>query len=66
MDQSSLVECPERVRLSRDVAVAVQAVYQATGGDRTALGYGVTLSETRKAERSAIRALDEHRKAHGC
>jgi hypothetical protein len=61
-----MTDCPERVRLSQELYLAVQAVYDATAIDRKRLDYASTLSQARNSERREVTALDEHRRRHGC
>lgn len=50
--------CPERLRLSEAVTIATNEVYKAKSSKEKA--------KARKAEREAIRALNEHRNEHDC
>ena len=65
--------CLVRIQLSENVSKAVQAVYQAkydlSGAVRDRLSldsFSLHLTEARKAERNAVKLLDEHRKQHQC
>ena len=65
--------CEEQVRLAREVAKAVEGVYDAKAGQGRAAKEGrniadlaLILAEARKTEREAVAALDTHRKEHGC
>lgn len=51
-------ECPEKLKLSAAVVKAVDAVYNAKSS--------VEKTKARIAEREAVKALDAHRKEHGC
>jgi hypothetical protein len=50
--------CAEKLRLSKAVVKAVEVVYNV----KTPEGK----MKARAAEREAVKALDEHRKQHGC
>jgi pantothenate kinase len=65
--------CKIVAKLAHDVADAVAKVYKARGRLDTAKGdkadtspHIVALAGARKAGRSAIAALEQHKKEHGC
>jgi hypothetical protein len=64
--QSSPVDCPERDRLIDAAATAADWVDAALKADRMRMDFVLEIQAARKAERSAVRALEEHRKTHGC
>ena len=65
-------DCPERAELSKALAAAVKRVYAV----RTAMdgairvksdeGLASDLFAARRQERNALKALEDHRKTHGC
>ena len=65
--------CPARIRLSDVVARAIQAIYrakseyaQAVKNRQDLAPLKLPLAEARLAKRDAVKALDAHRKEHGC
>jgi hypothetical protein len=51
------VFCEERLKLGQEVARAVQAIFSASEEE---------LRAAQKAERKAVKALEDHIKLHGC
>jgi hypothetical protein len=65
--------CPERLKLSDVVTKAVAQSYaakdahdRAVKSKKDAAPFATDLAAARKAESEAVRALDQHRKEHGC
>jgi hypothetical protein len=65
--------CPERLQLSDIVTKPVQKNYAAKDANDRAVKnkkdvvpLAAELAAVRKAESDAVRALDKHRKEHGC
>lgn len=72
-DSNPKVACPERLKLSNDVTLAIQKSYAAKADFERAAkqkknteALASALADARIAERAAIAALDKHRKEHGC
>jgi hypothetical protein len=58
MSVASRTQCAEKVRLSEAVVKAVRLIYDAKSP--------VEHAKARVGERAAAKALDAHRKEHGC
>jgi hypothetical protein len=70
---NEIIECPVRIKLSDVVAKAVEEVYSAKADADRAVrdkknhaAASVRLSDARQTELEAVRALEQHRKEHGC
>ena len=66
-------QCAEQARLSIAMRIAVQAVFVAKAEYnmaakelRDTARYAALLADVRAAEDRAVKALDQHRKEHGC
>ncbi len=70
---SDVAECAERLKLSDMVVKAVQRNYTAKAAhdhavrnNKDATPLTAELAAAQQAESSALKALDKHRKEHGC
>jgi hypothetical protein len=67
MDPARVIEeCPERLRLNDEAALATKRVYDAAHAEPRELTYLQDLQDARGIESAALKALEKHRREHGC